>query len=261
MKCNNCYTKLNPYLIEQIYDEDHIEVRCGHCRESNFISLETYLYLKKDWIMPTIKPIDNKLPKDMNVIILSTERCGISWIVKVISQIHENMFGVPIDCNYEISRLEAKKKHLPLPKGWNTVYNVASQKIVDRDYDRVLIIKRDLEELLKAQMLYSRWELVNGIDNMTEERLISKITRYWKLVYEKEINDPKCLTIRLEDLNRYTVNTFNEILDFLNFPSFFRPVLIPIIPPDRNWEAYSSILPKGHKLFPRLQEINEAYKK
>jgi len=258
MQCKFCKKKLNPYLLEQIYDKDCIEIRCGNCRKSNFISLETYFLTKRDWLMPTIQPINNKLPKDMNVIVVSTERCGISWICKIISKIHEGMFGVPIEWNYEISRVDSRKKHLPLPQRWNTVYNIDPQKLVDRDYDRVLIIQRDLKELLKAQIVYWHNELSYiGLDN---ETLLEKTKRYWKLVYEKEIINPKCLRVRLEDLNQYTVATFNEILDFLNFPTFGRPVVIPTSPPNRNWESYSSVLPKGHNLFKRLEEIDEAYK-
>ena len=259
MKCEFCRSKLNPYLIEQIFNKKHIEIRCGNCRKSNFISLETYFYIKEDWEMPTIQPIDNKLPKDMNVIVLSTERCGISWICKLISRIHESMFNIPIKWNYEISPLEAKKKHLPLPKGWNTVYNVDPGKIVERDYDRVLIVQRDLITLLKAQTVY--WHNELSYTGLNEETLLGKIERHWKLVYGKEVNNPKCLKVRLEDLNNYTIESFHEILDFLNFPTFGRPVIIPTSPPNRNWESYSSVLPKGHNLFKRLQEIDEAFKK
>lgn len=258
MFCKFCKTKLNPYMIKQLDENFVIEIECMECRKYNYIDKETYFYVRKDWEMPTIQPINNKLPKDMNIIVVSTERCGISWVCKIISEIHEKMFGTCPEWNYEISRVDARKKHLPLPQGWNTVYNIDPQKLVDRDYDRVLIIQRDLKELLKAQIIYWHNELSYiGLDN---ESLLEKTKRYWNLVYGKKISSPKCLRIRLEDLNNYTVSTFNEILDFLNFPSFSRPVLIPISPPNRNWEAYSSVLPKGHNLFKRLEEIDEAYK-
>lgn len=259
MKCIFCRNKLNPYLVEQIFSEDNIEIRCGHCRKSNFITLETYLYLKKDWEMPTIEPINNKLPKDLNVMVVSNERCGISWMAKVISQVHENMFGMPIEWNYEVSKVAARKKHLPLITGWNTVNDVNPILLIERGYDRVLIVQRDLLTLLKVQTVYCHNEL--EYIRAREESLLRKIERYWNLVNGKEINHPRCLKIRLEDLNNYTVVTFHEILDFLTFPTFGRSVMIPISPPERNWEAYSSILPKEHELCKRLQEIDEVYKK
>jgi len=60
MKCKYCEAKLNPYLLEQIFDNDSVEIRCWKCRKSNFVSLETYFYIKKDYDMPTIEPIGNK---------------------------------------------------------------------------------------------------------------------------------------------------------------------------------------------------------
>lgn len=259
MKCTFCKEKLNPYLIEQICNENNIEIKCWKCRKSNFVSWDTYFHITNDWDMPIVQPINNKLPQDMNIIILSTERCGVSWVARVISQVHYKMFSTSPEWNFEISRVEARKKHLPLPQGWNTVYNVKPQALLEHGFDRVLVIQRDMKELFKAHMLYNRDELNNEYVAPNEEAMINQLERYYKIVYEEKINNPKYLKVHLEDLNKYTVATFNEILDFLNFPSHSRPIIVPTSPPHRNWEAYSSILPKKHELCKRLRDIDKVF--
>lgn len=267
MKCEFCRSKLNPYLLKQadyIKDQLIFEVECLNCRKYNYLSLEAYLSLKKDYLMPKVRPINNKLPYEMNIMVVSLERCGISWIGKTLSDIHEDMFGIAIEWNYEVSKVMATRNRFPIMEGWNSVYDVDPQILVDRGYDRVLIIQRDLEELLRAQKLYCYDEIMlsdKGLINTHHEKVLERrIKEYWDLLYGKNINHQKCLKVRLEDLNNYTVATFEKIFDFLNFPEVGRPKIIPVSPPNRNWEAYSSILPQGHQLCKRLDRIEKEYK-
>jgi len=262
--CEICKKKINPYMLKQfdiINGKELLEIECLSCRKYNYVDIETYMLIRKDWEMPVIKCENLKKPQSLNIIVVSNERCGISWICKIISEVHEKMFNTTPEWDYEISRLIARKKHLPLPQGWNTVYDLNPEVLLERGYDRVLVVQRDLDTLLKAQMLYNHDELSNEYVGINEDTLLRKVKENWELVYGKEIIHPKCLKVRLEDLNNYTVASFNEILDFLNFPTYGRPVIIPTSPPDRNWEAYSSILPKNHSICKRLEEIDVCYKK
>lgn len=247
------------YINEQLV----FEVECLNCRRYSYVSEEGYFSLRKDYEMPRIKPIDNKLPICLDVMVVSMERCAISWIGKEISRTHEDMFGIPIEWHYEVSRLMASRERFPIMKGWSGVYNIDPQILVDKGYDKVLIIQRDLDTLIQVQKLYNHEEIMlnNQEINQHHERVfINNIEKTWNLVYGKEINHRRCLKVRLEDLNNYTVDTFKEVFDFLNFPEHGRPHILPTTPENRNWEAYSSILPKGHELCSRLKRIEKEWK-
>ena len=269
MLCEFCRAKLNPYLLKQVVQEDNeliFEVECLNCRKYNYISEETYFHLRKDWIMPTIQPINNKLPSEMNVIFVSMERCGISWIIRTLSDVHEEMFGIPImfetKKNTEISYVVATRDRLPLPLKWNNVYNVDPQRLVDKidpngnKYDRVIIIQRDYETMIKVHELYFNEEWTGK----QRETAMRKTKEHYQLVYGREVNDYRCKKFQLEDLNNYTIASFTEMLDFLNFPLIGRPTMITINPSERNWQVYSSVLSKGHEVCNRLQIIKKENK-
>jgi len=268
MKCKNCGEILNPLLLKQAIDSNgelFFDVECVNleCRLHNWISKENYLYLRRDYIKPYLPKLNNKLPYELNTIFVSQERCGISWIIKILSNIHESMFGIPIEFvtkkNTEISALIATRNRLPLPKKWNNVYNVDPQALLNKkdpdenQYDRVVIVQRDHDTMIKAHELYFNVEWTGE----QRETAMRKTEEHYQLVYGKEINDPRCKKFRLEDLNNYTISTFNEMLDFLNFPSFGRPIMIPINPSERNWQVYSSVLNKNQPLCNRLKEIEK----
>ena len=205
----------------------------------------------------------------MNIILLSTKRCGMSWIGSVISQIYERLYGTPLEINYENDRVLISKN---LVSGWHGVYDIDPKILLDLGYDKILIIKRELETLKEAHALYNGYlEIYDSLEKMKEERpaFFEKIELYYKLLYEQEdvINDPRVLLISLEDLNNYSYSTFNEIIEFLDFKLSFKqkiklflrimknkiyPFIIPINPTNRNWELYSTLLPKGYELCKRL---------
>ena len=93
--------------------------------------------------MKKIPPINSKLPSEMNVIFCSLQRCGISWIIRILSQFHEEMFGEPIPYtkeNAEISKVIATRERFPLPQRWNCVYEADPKQLVKRGYDRIVIV-------------------------------------------------------------------------------------------------------------------------
>jgi len=55
---------------------------------------------------------------------------------------------------------------------------------------------------------------------------------------QKEIDDPRFLRINLEDWNNFLFQTFNKLLDFLEFPKEKRPFIIPV-KSKQDFEGYS----------------------
>lgn len=71
------------------------------------------------------------------------------------------------------------------------------------------------------------------------------------------MNDPRFLRISLKDWNNFTTQTFDQLLDFLEFPKENRLKLVPV-KPDRNFEGYScSHLSKEHKMCNYIEVIRQ----
>lgn len=248
-------------MLKQVLKEHKklvFEIECVNpeCRKYNYLSQRAYFHLRKDTFKKFIIPINNKLPSEMNVIIDSLERCGISWVVRSLSQYHKPMFGSKITFTPEISSVIATRHRFPIPKGWNNVYGVDPYDLLKRGYDRVLVVQRDIKTQEWVDRIYYAQE---GLSEDFIEKLIDKMKKEYKMVYKEGIDDPHYLKVRLEDLNNHTVDTFTKLMDFFNFPEYGRPPIIPIVPKDRNWEAYSSILPMNQKLTGRLEKIERLY--
>lgn len=263
MKCEYCGSPLNPLALKQAIQESSLlfEVECmnPHCRRKVFISPAAYFRLKGDYeVLTKSKPYitDRVLPSEMNIIFVSMERCGISWIVRVLNSIHREMFGVEVEYEAEISQVIAMGKRFPVPLHWSCVYNVSPQVLVNRGFDRVIIIQREYETMIKTHELYFNQEWTGE----QREVAMRKTKEHYEIVYGKKVRDPRCLHLNLEDLNNYTVYCFTELMNFLNFPETNRPALIPIVPPEREWEMFSSILKKGRVLSRRLQGIKNLLK-
>lgn len=263
MKCRECKAKMSPLTLKQVDKENknlRFELECHACGNKNIVSEKMYFKIRKDFApLKKIEPINNKLPSEMNVMFVSLQRCGISWIIKILSQFHEFLFGEPIPYtkeNAEISKLIATRKRFPLPQRWNCVYEVDPKQLVERGYDRIVIVERDLETLKRVHQIYFQEDLIW----MQRETLLRKIEESWKLVYENEIDDPSVIQINLEDLNNYAQQTFTRLMDFLNFPKVGRPPIIPIPTPDRNWEAFSSLLQRESGIYNKLKGIEKIYR-
>ncbi len=264
MHCKDCNTLLNPLTLKQatvgVHGELRFELECYSCGFKNSVSKKMYFKIKTDFNgMKPIEPINNKLPSEMNVMFCSLQRCGISWVIRVLNDFHEPMFGKSIPYtkeNAEISKLLATRTRFPLPELWNCVYEADPNMLVERGYDRIVIVERDLEELLKVHQVYFHEDLTW----QQRETMIRKIKQSWELVYNSGINNPRVIQVKLEDLNNYTKDTFNKLMDFLNFPKVGRPPIIPIPLPNRNWEAYSSLLIKDGEICNKLKGIETLYR-
>lgn len=209
--------------------------------------------------------IDKSLPK--NVIITSMELGGVGWFTSILSEIHNKMFGSPIRWNYEISRFEATRERRPLPKGWCTVWNARPSELVNRGYDKVLGLQKSLEDAIYSHTLYHRIEIVEKYNDLRDAidwimsyypGFFGTIKRKW-LRMEVPCKHEKYKRFHLDALNRYTVKTFEEVLDFLEFPKEGRPMLLPV-KAYRDWESYSNVSrTKDYKLEAKVKQINSLY--
>lgn len=265
MKCEKCNTLLSPYLVKQAYKNTQskllFELECPNplCRKVNIVSEAFYLKCREDIQEYEIEP-SNKLPNDSNVMFVSMERCGISWIVRLLSKIHEKQFGTPIEYTPEISLQYAVKPRFPLPQGWYCVYNVSPRDVLKRKYDKVVCIRRPKEIMYRVLAMYYQTDLRYEECREQFPKYFKKIDRDYNRVYGdiEEIDDDRFLWLDLRDFNNYTVETFNFLMDHLNFPED-RPFLVPVNPPERNWQAYSTILKRDHEIGSKLKKIQERY--
>ena len=190
---------------------------------------------------------EKRIPSEMSVIFVSMRRCGISMIIRALSDHHEAIFGTPIDYgpeNAEISYVKARGDRFPLHKRWNCVYNVDPKDLLNKidpdgkQYDRVIRIsrERDLMKLIHE---------VGYVQNSFIEEMKVKFRRtdemnYHK-VYDKEFDDPRFISLDLEEFNNKTKINLNKLMDFLNFPKEGRAPVLPI-PVYRSSEGYSSLI-------------------
>jgi hypothetical protein len=269
MKCE-CQTELNPLQLKQSIKENGtwlFDVECLNpkCQKHNWISETFYEKLRNDYLKPYSKPINNKLPSEMNVIFCSMERHGISFIIRTLSDYHEAMFGKPISFtkgNAEISPLVATEDDSLLPLGWNNVYDVSPQDLLNKidpnglKYDRVVLVQRDLKDFLYAELIYWKAQKL-GLDII--EKLFKKLPNEYNEMYNKtDPKDSRFIRISLDDLNNKSTVYYNKLMDFLNFPSFGRPPVLPL-PTNRHWEVYSSQLRENEQLCGMLKRIDEMY--
>lgn len=268
MKCSRCGILLSPYLLRQVHDQEGIllfEIECPnpHCRFLNIISKKFYFSTKKDYLNQSKRKLDitTKLPGEANIMFVSMDRMGISWIVRRLSRMHEEMFGFPIGYTPEISRLIASKPRFSLPLGWYNVYEVDPELLLKRNYDYVVSVQRPLEIMYRVLAMYYMPNLSYQECRKQYPKYFEKIDYYYNIVYGKanEIEDPRYINIQLGDLNNKTEATFELLMDFLNFPKKGRPVIFPVNPPERNWQAYSTTLGLDEHIGAKLREMQESF--
>lgn len=197
--------------------------------------------------------------KAKNVIVTSFRLSAIGWFTGVLSEIHNAIYGNPINWNYEISRFECTRKRRALPQGWNTVWNANPLTLAERGFDKVLVVKRPWQDILEACCWYDKqMSSIGVILNKYEDDYVKSLMRnYWKLYRIKDVH-PNIFYIDIEDLNQNTVQQFKEICKFLEFDMGKFPVLIPI-KVKKDWEVYAGYN-KGLELQGRLKLIKEARK-
>ncbi len=139
--------------------------------------------------------------REKNVIFLSMRRCGVSWVGDTIKLIYKNLYGKDLKIHYENDRDLISNN---LVKGWNGTYNIDPNILLNLGYDKIIIIKRDLDDLKQEYAYYHGYlEMYGTLDNMKEKRpaFFEVIELYYKLIYEQNLEDPRVLIVDLKDLN------------------------------------------------------------
>ena len=199
---------------------------------------------------------DMRDPGNLNILISHVERCGVSWFCRMISLVYEQMFGKLKKWNIRTSRLMAAHPDYPMQKGWNTVRYTPIRSIVKKKFHKVILLQRKIEALKESIFVYrfTDKDYKTEKDKPEYNAWFRKLEKYYNQTYDR-ISSPKVLRVYLEDLNNYTVSTMSEVLDFLGFPKEGRPLIIPVNPPERTWQAFSAVLDKGQKISKRLKEV------
>ena len=200
------------------------------------------------------------------------QRCGVSWVGDTIRDIYKCLYGKELNIHYEDNRAQISNT---LVEGWHNVYDIDPKILLNLGYDKIIIVKRGLERMKHAHAKFHGYlEMYVSLERMKIERpaFFQRIELQYDLLYNQELNDPRVLIVSLEDLNNYTNDIFNEIIEFLEFKlnfiqkiKFFlrvlrnkvKPFVIPTNPPERNWSVYSALLPKGTEICDRLKYIQK----
>jgi len=199
-------------------------------------------------------------PAELNILVSSTERCGVSWFCLLISLLYEKMYGKVVKWNYRISRLLAGSKDYPIMDGWSTCQWVPLKKIEQKNYDKIILLQRSFESLCKSMFIYYFWtkDYEKEAYKAEYDEWFESIDSYYNQIYPKT-ESPKTFRVFLEHVNSYTVLTLNLIMDFLEFKKENRPLIVPVNPPERVWEVFSCVLPTGEKIARRLEHIYKKY--
>lgn len=169
------------------------------------------------------------------------------------------MYGEPLPINYERSRFDAAKFNRPLLMGYTDIIGADPQTLLDRGYDKVIIIARsNLLKQLEAEALYFRGvqTLEDSIKlSLTEPKYYLKVKKKWEKL-NIAIDDPRLLRIPLEHWSLYLNQTYNSMLDFLNFPKKGRLQVVPVPRDPKIIEGYScSHLPVDHVPSKNIERI------
>lgn len=187
----------------------------------------------------------------LNVVITTPELGGVGWFTSIVSQAwnHQHPGPYKLRWRYESSTFEATRKRRPLPEGWIHCWNADPKRLLERGFDKIIVLQRTLEDSYLGLSLYMHF--FDKLDEITSKqpRFFEVIKRKWEAMEKyRDFQHERFLYVNFEDLNKHTVKTFNEVFDFLEFPKEGRPLLLPI-KVWRNWECYSNIEKSGNEWF------------
>lgn len=187
---------------------------------------------------------------DLSIIFISMEACASSMIMPIISQVHECFTGKRIYWHCEISRLLAIDNDRVFPKGFSSVFYVNPKHVLQRPFDKVILIQRPKEEI-RAD-IYARL----GLEPI--EEVDKKIDFYYNLIYEQEIEDERLYRIWLPDHSKYPVALFSDLLDWIGYPKKYRPMIVPFpifhYPEDMEYKAAIPAIYRDFRKYSTIQE-------
>ena len=144
--------------------------------------------------------------------------------------------------SHETQRLRVTRECYPLLEGWHSVIDADPQTLLNRGYDKVICVqKKSFIEHGKASAEYHRqcFTIEDYINlALNDSRFFLKAKQKYDRL-NKQIEDHRYFRFTLSDWNNFTLQTFFDLLDFLEFPSEDRIYIIPVKMPDRDFEGYS----------------------
>lgn len=212
----------------------------------------------KEWIRKIIiKRIRNSPANRLNVLIVSMSRCGTDAVGDKISEIHDAVYGVPIKWSYVEDPSKATSY---LVEGWSGIYDVNPLVALQIPYDKVILISRSPEELLKAQYLYYIESTQMKLPDWIRDKFLATFALLYDQLYQQNIkNNPKIFELSLEQFNSHTQFILEEVCKFLEFDMKAvrkRVVIIPV-QVERSWEVYSTNLESNQEISDTLSRIKQ----
>ena len=174
---------------------------------------------------------------------------------------YSHYFNDTLPINYETPSFEAVKFRRSLPTGWNGTINANPQLLLKRGFDKIIHVSRNLMDLCKSIAQYhTNAKTIEDYIKLAIKRpkFFYNINKKREILEKNHINDPRFFKFTLTEWNHFTLEIFNKLLDFLEFPKENRPFIIPVkfTEEERDFEGYScSHLPKTHIVNKNIQQI------
>ena len=127
-------------------------------------------------------------------------------------------------------------------------------------YDKIILISRSPEELLKAQYLYYIESARMKVPDWIKEKFLATFALLYDQLYQQDIkNNPKIFELSLEQFNSHTQFILEEVCKFLEFDmkGFRKRVVIIPVQVNRSWEVYSTNLETNHEISDTLSRIKQ----
>ena len=89
----------------------------------------------------------------------SVPRSASDWVGDCISDAHMHIYGAPIEWTYldkdvNLESIPYVDDRLPMPKGWTGLYNIHPRLLVERGFDKVIVLRRGKDEWTRVTLLY-----------------------------------------------------------------------------------------------------------
>ncbi|MBD3196561.1 MAG: hypothetical protein GF317_16010, partial [Candidatus Lokiarchaeota archaeon] len=171
-------------------------------------------------------------------------RSAIAQIFGYVQKTYSHYFGKELVINHEISPFKCIRTRIPLPQGWNSTIGADPTLVLKRGFDKVIHVQRNFIDWIKAMALYHRQaKTIEDFITLSIQEptfFLNHKKKFDRMNKNTQIDDPRYFSFNLdEDWDNFTYQTFNRLLDFLEFPKTDRPLIIPV-KVDRDFEAYSN---------------------
>jgi hypothetical protein len=290
-------------------EEDMYRVDCFNpfCEAQNWMMRGTFFALKNEISLIANRPkVNVKTPGDMKILLISMERSGSSWVGAHMSIEHMKIYGKMPLWNHECDRRYAVFKKvktkdgivtIETPKGWTSVYEVNPKEALEKDFDKVILLQKDLEALKEDICKYNHpkaWALEQELKKnpklLDEEESLKKYCETYRKDRDGNIEyiDKKkgleeldffvrlrraierdwhnMFSQEIEDpkLYKFALEDLNNFTEWewdklLDFLEFPERSRCHSFAVNRNWQVFSDVLPTGIAICPRLRQLQEIH--